>query len=107
MQALRDLADPTQGIYSTTNLLDARVTYVESLLETYQVCIGAGSPLAHSGLIEMQFSWGVGHAKATLFFFCRRSRGSMGRFQEGYLWMASEGWERPCWPVCVLCGIAF
>lgn len=36
MQALRDLADPAEGVYNATALLEERLSYVKVMLDKYQ-----------------------------------------------------------------------
>lgn len=36
MQALRDLADPAEGVYNATALLDTRLKYIIGMLDKYQ-----------------------------------------------------------------------
>lgn len=36
MQALRDLADPAEGVYNATALLGDRLLYIQSMLDKYQ-----------------------------------------------------------------------
>ena len=37
LQALRDLADPAEGVYNATALLETRLSYILSMLDKYQV----------------------------------------------------------------------
>lgn len=58
MQALRDLADPAEGVYNATALLDERLKYIIGMLDKYQKVPGgparvsnyltAGVPLSSS-----------------------------------------------------------
>jgi hypothetical protein len=36
LQALRDLADPAEGVYNATALLETRLSYVKMMLDKYQ-----------------------------------------------------------------------
>ena len=48
LQALRDLADPAEGVYNATALLETRLSYVCNMLDKYQK-LPSNRPMQSSG----------------------------------------------------------
>lgn len=52
LQALRDLADPAEGVYNATALLGDRLLYIQSMLDKYQKLPNRGGTQAVAALVS-------------------------------------------------------